>query len=162
MEIYETVGFLAIFLLCASLIQLITQNVSGKINRSIEESMEKLFQSGSKSASIVDREYENFKCIKDKKRDLTNITQIIGVFEIITFSVYSNFVVSMSESTLIDNIQTIAVAVAGWMAIKVLGNYSQWTGSVYGRATFYSFLIASGVNILLAIILGVGTSFLIF
>jgi hypothetical protein len=51
-------------------------------------------------------------------------------------------------------IKTLSLVISGWVALKIFGNFQQWSGAVFGRATFYSFLIGTFLNIGSAILIG--------
>jgi hypothetical protein len=53
-----------------------------------------------------------------------------------------------------DFLSRIAFIVLAWMGIKVIGNYGQWKRPIFGRSTFYVFLIGTTANIIVGILAG--------
>ena len=104
----------------------------------------------------LEEEIKNFELIKEKKKYLSLLTSIIGCFELVFFgcTVASLYFLDGAPETLFGKIQVFILVISGWFVIKVVGNYQQWSGAVFGRATFYVFLIGSFINILGAVAVG--------
>jgi small-conductance mechanosensitive channel len=107
--------------------------------------------------STITKEVANLKFIKIKKEKLGFITKIIGVIEIALFAFlvillikkYNN---QFSNGLIFDYVKLFG----GWIAIKTLGNYGQWSGAVLGRACFYVFLLGTLLNVFFGLLLGIG------
>jgi hypothetical protein len=109
-----------------------------------------------KESETFKREVENFNLISIKKEYVGFIPKIIGWFENILFIVLTIVILNFQYENLhLGSIQIIGGFVAGWMTLKIFGNYEQWAGPILGRAQFYIFLIGTVFNILLSILWGV-------
>lgn len=107
--------------------------------------------------SSLKKELADLKFIKIKRERLGFITIIIGIIEIIAFG-FLNFLLIHKYDTYLSYDITFGFLkfFGAWMAIKTLGNYGQWAGSVLGRACFYAFIIGTFLNILFGFLLGLG------
>jgi hypothetical protein len=102
-------------------------------------------------SKILTDEIRPFELVGEKKQELYIITKIIGYFEFFLFFTSTLILFSLQAKGL-DILQTLGVLISGWLAIKIFGSYQQWSGPVFGRATFYVFLTGSLLNILFAVI----------
>ena len=103
---------------------------------------------------------KNLMNLADVRERLCFITKLISYFEAVLIMSLSYFIF-LSDKPTVDAVMLILSAVAGWMAIKIIGNYSQWSDYAIGRSTYYVFLIGSILNILIAIIFGLALSLLV-
>ena len=139
--------------------QKLVREVIKQINKKIEISMKKVEEYATKEnfnfKNLKENEIEPFFLIKIKKEDLSFLTIIIGYLEIFIFFIFTfillqhNFILSN-----LDTIKIIGIITSGWIGLKILGNYQQWSNPVFGRALFYNFFISSLVNIAGGIIFG--------
>jgi len=139
--------------------QELVRKIIKQINKKIEISMKKVEKYATKEnlnlKNLKENEIEPFLLIKIKKEDLGFLTKIIGYLEIFIFFILTflllqhNFVLSN-----LDTIKIIGIVISGWIGLKILGNYQQWSSPVFGRALFYNFFISSLVNITGGIIFG--------
>ena len=139
--------------------QKLVREVIKQINKKIEISMKKVEEYATKEnfnfKNLKENEIEPFFLIKIKKEDLSFLTIIIGYLEIFIFFIFTfillqhNFILSN-----LDTIKIIGIITSGWIGLKILGNYQQWSNPVFGRALFYNFFISSLVNITGGIIFG--------
>lgn len=128
-----------------------------RIKKSMTRITEKEAENGNpKTIQALEEETKPFQLLELKKEDLGFITKIIGYLEISIFF-YITILLSRSNTNLLDQTRFIGVAITGWLALKIFGGYQQWSGRVFGRATFYTFLIGSFINIGGAIIIGLAT-----
>ena len=106
-----------------------------------------------KSELIGDRakeEIENLDNIKIKRGKLGRITQAIGYFEFIFFAAFVLLAILFLRESFVNMFFQLIPIAGGWIALKVFGSYQQWSGAVFGRASFYIFLLGSILNIILA------------
>lgn len=133
----------------------ILQTITQSLVRSLNNSVEKLIKShgsdekGPKNAEF-EREASSFMLFQTKKTHLRYITKIIGYFESFLFVMVTTIILFRGE-----NLGLVLTISGGWIALKIFGNYQQWSSVVLGRALFYIFLIGSLFNIILSILLGV-------
>jgi len=82
-----------------------------------------------------------------------NLAKLIGSVELLIFGSISFYGVHRPDSVS-EYVRRLLPILAGWIAIKVIGNYSQWSGHILGRATYYIFLLGTLINIGWGLILG--------
>lgn len=104
--------------------------------------------------SGIDKEADDIKMIKEKKKELGFITITVGIFEILGFGFLT--VLLLGKYIYAEVFIALFKYIGGWIAIKALGNYGQWSGAILGRACFYIFIIGTFLNIISAILLGFG------
>jgi hypothetical protein len=98
-----------------------------------------------------------------KKKYLVLLTTLVGGFEAVLFlSLTMMLLHEHSIHSLYHWISPLFLGISGWMAIKVVGGFLQWSGPIFGRAAFYSFLLASIANLAGAVLLGIGMYTFIF
>jgi hypothetical protein len=157
MEIYWIISLSIIFFLAITLIsQLVASKVVGKFSNKILETAEDLKiknLENEKYKEALDKEFSSLGDIEDKKKRLGFITIIIGVGEVIIFSLLTLFLIKNSLDFL-GGAKYFFSFLGGWLAIKTLGNYQQWAGPIFGRACFYTFFIGTFLNILFSVVLG--------
>ena len=91
------------------------------------------------------------------------IRKMIAYIELLLFGGLAFLLYKETHRVLdINNIKILLTAFAGWMAIKIFGNYAQWSGTIFGRSTYYIFLIGSVFNAFIAITIGFLLSFFFF
>jgi len=81
------------------------------------------------------------------------LAKLIGSVELLIFGSISFYGVYKPDSAS-EYARRLLPILAGWIAIKVIGNYSQWSGHILGRATYYIFLLGTLINIGWGLILG--------
>ena len=132
-------------------LQVAIQSLVHLLNNSVESFIK---SQEDKEGNIKDIEFkkeaDGFKLFQVKKIHLGYITKIIGYFESFFFIIVT--AVILFNGLGVEMLPTIA---GGWIALKIFGNFQQWSGVVLGRATFYIFLIGSLVNIILSAGLGI-------
>jgi hypothetical protein len=106
------------------------------------------------NSKVILTEQGNIRAINLKKAELFYITKIIAHFEFFIFGVATFFLLKPDEQHLQNSILSLLTIIAGWMAIKIFGNYGQWSGPILGRATYYLFLLGSFSNIGVGILFG--------
>ena len=119
----------------------------------------KIFSMVDDLKSITEAEHLKIEDLKLVRKRLRYITKIISYFETVFIMVVS--LLFFKNKGLVEAVMPILTVVAGWMAIKIIGNYSQWSDYTIGRASYYVFLIGSFLNIFIAILCGFLLSFLI-
>lgn len=158
MTTFLIIAKMFVWLLTIVGLQSITRGIMGSLNEKIAHSMKDILdfvlnenkKGGTYKIEEIEKETNSFFLIQHKKIRLGFITRIVGYFEIVLFSVFTYVLVCLSEEFL-PILNFLAVAVSGWLAIKIFGSYQQWSGAIFGRATFYVFLIGSLMNIIGAI-----------
>lgn len=108
------------------------------------------------------REFSIFKAnIKAVKRGLKIIRTTIGAFELVLFATFTVIAIeAYGLSKSFEVVKFIGISASGWIALKIFGNYQQWSGPFLGRPIFYIFLIGSILNIAGGVILGLSISLL--
>lgn len=103
------------------------------------------------------KEIETFKFLKLKKElnKLGLITVLIGLVEFCIFVPLTMVILQRYGLNIFEVVKNIGIVTSGWIALKIFGSYSQWSGAILGRSTFYIFLISSLLNIILAISIGI-------
>lgn len=86
---------------------------------------------------------------KLRNNNLQVITFAIGTIETIFFYGITFYLLHILKFSFFETLNYIFRIYAGWIAIKVIGQYQLWSGELLGRATFYIFLIGSMVNLFL-------------
>ena len=154
-----------LYVIVAGLAAVGWQEIIGKlmkwINERISRSMAEVMQHaeteketyGTDSLIRLRQEVEPFSLVSIKRRKLGFITKIIGYLEMAGFA-YLTILLLISNKNLLEISQTLGIAISSWIALKIFGSYQQWSGPVFGRATFYTFLIGSIANIAGAIMIG--------
>jgi|GEM_PF-3086078 len=130
------------------------------INRAyqhISDSGEELLRDGRitrdkfiRSADIISdmkKELATLKIIKVKKEKIGYIMKLIAHVEAIIFFSLGFCLIRRGHILSMSSASILLALIAGWMAIKIVGNYSQWSGAIFGRATYYLFLLGSFANI---------------
>jgi hypothetical protein len=135
------------------LVKWIVEKLNNKIKSAIPEIRKKRGKNFSESK--FDKEADEFGMILIKKKELHHITEIVSFIEVIVFSFLTIFLVKhfSEEKEWLGIISGLVKFSAGWLALKVFGNYKQWSGAVLGRAYFYVFFIGSIANIVFTIII---------
>ena len=100
----------------------------------------------------VGEEVEDFENIKTKRGKLGIITKVVGYFEFIFFGILVLMMTLFFRESFTEAVFQLLPIMGGWIALKVFGNYHQWSGAVFGRASFYIFLLGSVLNIGIAIL----------
>lgn len=120
------------------------------------EKSESLKQGNRYYKDLIEKEVHPFLLLREKREGLGFITRLIGWFEIVLFAGLLVLILQFPSniSSPVDVVKILGGAFAGWLAIKVVGSYGQWSGPVFGRATFYLFLIGSIANFVGAILIG--------
>lgn len=119
---------------------------------SIEQGIKELKERNSNLSDFY-QESTNLFLIKKKKEKLNFITTIIGVIEIALFGGLA-FILVQKNYSFYEIFNTLTTFAGGWIALKVIGNYQQWSGAVFGRACFYIFFMGTIFNIVIAILIG--------
>lgn len=109
-----------------------------------------------------DEEYKNFDKIQAKKQRLGIITKCVGYFEFELFSILPFLLLTHSQGGDLKSFMQLLPIAGGWIALKIFGNYEQWSGAVFGRSYFYVFLLESILNIGIALAIGWSLFNLIF
>ena len=127
------------------------KDCASKINPNIDESDIKI---------LNENEIKPFLLVQIKKGSLGFLTQIIGYLEIFIFIILT-FALLKYDPNLFNfhTMKVLGITISTWMGLKIFGNYQQWSGPVFGRALFYTFLIGSLANIAGGIILGYFTHY---
>ncbi len=117
-----------------------------------------------KKTDDVKDELDNLKILESKRQLAGFLTKMICFIEfaLIAFTTCLAFVeIFPREKRLLETFTPIMFVIAGWLAIKIFGNYQQWSGIVFGRSTYYIFLTGTVLNIVLSILIGVCISYFI-
>lgn len=148
----DALVFYVVIFVALALQPVIAWVVSG-LQRKIQDSMDDLaknFENSEMVKNFIDNERIPFSLVGLKRRSLGFITKIVGVIEfLIVF--WITVLTVRGDAGFPNGITLIAATISGWLAIKVIGSYQQWSGPIWGRATFYVFLIGSILNFALAI-----------
>lgn len=104
--------------------------------------------------SDFQKESANLFFIEDKKKHVGFITKIIGYIELVAFAGLMFLLFRLYNYNIQEVLIVSVKFIGGWLAIKTIGNYQQWSGGIFGRAYFYIFFIGSIMNIMLGIIIG--------
>lgn len=99
------------------------------------------------------QEIDNLNIFKVKREKLFFITKTVSFIEFFAFFI----AIVIFKSHHISNFEvflSISKFAGAWFAIKSVGSYGQWSGSILGRATFYTFLLGTIMNIGIAVLLG--------
>lgn len=140
-----------------SLTRMLVNRLSSKVNDSLKplakeaKKLSKLYKHKELINSFFQEKFDN-ELIRKKRRKLAGITIAIGIVENLFFIFLTLIFLQRSgfDSIFIE----IPKYVVGWIALKVFGNYQQWSGTIIGRSTFYIFLLGSIVSISLSVLLG--------
>jgi hypothetical protein len=160
--LYYFVNFVILFLIiCQESIKKIVKSLNEKIKKGIpelESALEKLKNKEidfKYTKSEFKKEKGTFYLLEEKKsiNDFHFLTKTIGWFEIFFFASTTIILLKYGKN-FIDSFQFLMITAAGWIGLKIFGNYQQWSGKFLGRSVFYIFLIGSIVNILGAIGIG--------
>ncbi|MFH0792096.1 MAG: hypothetical protein V1905_02685 [bacterium] len=137
--------------------------LNGQVEKSIPDlkiTADKMKAEGADTENF-EEEIAGIYLVRHKRKQLWIFASIIGAMETVFF-------VSATLVTLIvffpdpfEAMSTIIKFVAGWLAMKSIGSYRQWTGTVFGRIYYYIFIIGSLANTTLAITAGYIIYFLI-
>lgn len=127
--------------------------ISNKLYRSILQAGDELVELHPDGKSIS-QEIENLKIFEDKRVKLSFITKIISITEFIVFATSVIILVIHHKNDYYQVFLDVSKFLGVWLAIKTLGSYGQWSAIIFGRASFYTFLICTLINIFFAIILG--------
>ena len=149
--------YFLIIILSAYIAQKITRVVIRCLNKEIKDAIPKLKEysrNQNLTCTGLDKEVNIFYLLEDKKKEeLGFITRIIGWFEAIVFATLAIIIINNSAKNVLDIIKFLGIAASGWIALKIFGNYQQWSGAILGRSVFYIFLIGSIINILVAVVM---------
>lgn len=109
--------------------------------------------------SGLDKEYAAMVFLNAQREEINYFTRIISCIELILFGglafvLYSEDVQGSHVILSKEHILILLTAFGAWMALKVFGSYGQWSGWVFGRATYYLFLIGSIANCVVSVIIG--------
>lgn len=102
------------------------------------------------------KELETIKALEIFKKKTGRIKRIVAYIEFLGFFTVAFFLTRPGNTSALShkNVISILAIVAGWMAIKIFGNYGQWSGPIAGRATYYLFLLGSFANIGIGLLFG--------
>ena len=95
--------------------------------------------------------YENHEEIR---KNMSFLTKIISYMESVIIFTATIYIFSDLYITLEKTMHLLAI-VAGWLTIKTIGSFGQWSDKYLGRTNFYLFLIGTAMNIILSIIIGI-------
>jgi len=136
--------------------QICARFVTGSLLNKIKSTLKELVKKEELKPNSLDDDLSNLKIIEEKKKSLSFITIIIGIIEFIIFCLISIFIILKNLNNFLDMPVPFVQVLGGWLAIKTIGNYNQWSSPILGRAYFYTFFIGTMVNIIFATILGFG------
>lgn len=148
--IFKTV-LLAIF--C---IQLANRRLMDDLNKLLEKSIDDIFKADKckelhkKFLECLEATKDSFNAVKIVRQGTGLITKIIGIFENAFFATLMILALSYPQLDFKD----VVLITGGWIGLKVVGNYENWSDSVIGRSAFYIFLIGSLFNIMCSFLLG--------
>ncbi len=166
--------FYSIIILILSTIglQKLVACVVGRLNKKIKGSFKRLKKYISDSKTNIEElkisgekfkeEIGNFLLLEKKKEELGIITCIIGWLEILLFVFLTIALVKIDNILFVEKFKILSTIIMGWIALKIFGNYYQWSGTILGRSTFYIFLIGTIINILGAILIGFSVAYSFF
>lgn len=104
--------------------------------------------------SELKMESDSLNVLEDKRKKLGFITMIVSLIEFTIFTVATIFILTKFNIEYYEIFKIISLVFGGWFAIKIIGNYGQWSGIYFGRATFYTFLIGTLINVVCGVLLG--------
>lgn len=107
------------------------------------------------SSTDLDSQEEliNLKALNIVRKKTVHIMRIVAYIEFLSFFSVA-FFLTRSDKNVKANITLALTIVAGWLAIKIFGNYGQWSGPILGRVTYYLFLLGSFANISIGLLFG--------
>lgn len=128
--------------------------------REVQEIREsRLIEEIEKPLKIIKIEEEDSgseKYIEYRTRELGYITRIVGWLEIIFFAGLVYFILKYTNiSSSLDRVNSFFTIFGGWIFIKTIVNYDQWSHKRAGKAYFYISLFGTFLNILLAVAIGI-------
>ncbi|MHB0977844.1 MAG: hypothetical protein ACYC1K_00310 [Minisyncoccota bacterium] len=131
----------------------LTKKLYKKVEATIEE-IEKDNHLDPKEKKCLEDESVPFRLVKKKRKKLWPITTAVSLIELTIFSSLTVLLFCQDGLDVFQKVKIISITISGWLALKIFGNFQQWSGPVFGRANFYIFLIGSFANIGGAIVLG--------
>jgi len=140
--------------------QLFVRNLLGWFNRQVEKSTPALKEVADRikaegaNTDGFRSELASIYLVNYKRKRLWMFASIIGAFETIFFISATLISLTIFYPDPFETLVIMVKFVAGWIAMKTIGNYQQWAGAVFGRIFFYIFIIGSLINTTLAIIAG--------
>lgn len=147
----STTAVIAILFSYITLAQLaVVRPVSSWLNSRIKITSDNL------AKDCLDRKaVQDFEISERIREELGFLTIIIGTIELATFAIVTDFILLNKMPDVYETVSQIVLFFAGWMTIKTIGSWGQWSDSRFGRAVFYVFLLCTFLNITLGIALGV-------
>jgi len=164
MNIIIAIGFGLVSLVIS---QLLVRALLGYLNRCVEESLPELkeiaesVKAGGANTDAFKTEIATISLVKQKRKKLWIFASLIGAFETVFFITVTVITLAVFVSDPFIALSVLVKFVAGWIAMKTIGNYQQWAGAVFGRIYYYIFIIGSLVNATIAVIAGYAIYFLI-
>lgn len=144
-----TLTLAIVFIVFAIIWQGVVRSCMYFFNSRIEKSMDTIateLENDDYKETLIQNEIEPFKLIKFKKSQLGFISKAVGAIELFIFYALT-LTLYITEVSDVEKLQYVITIFFAWMALKIFGNYQQWSGAIFGRATFYAFLIGSILNI---------------
>ena len=127
--------------------------ISNNLYRSIVQTGDELLKLHPDNKSIS-QEVENLKIFENQRVKLSFITKIISVTEFIVFATLVIILFVHYKNNYYQVFFDVSKFLGVWLAIKTLGSYGQWSAVIFGRASFYTFLLCTLINVFFAVILG--------
>lgn len=140
----------AIIILGVLFIQLVVGYLVGRLYKSIKITAIELTEAQENQIASIHKESVDLNTIEEKRKKLGFITIIVSLIEMAFFMLLTIFFLNHYGFKFFEIVPEFSKFLVGWIAIKVIGNYGQWSGPILGRATYYTFLIGTFLNIMLA------------
>lgn len=103
----------------------------------------------------LQKELDVFELLKLSKDKHTWLNTLMGNIEFVLFALATVLILTSYNNLFrYDASSRLFIITAGWLGIKIVGNYGQWSGDIYGRATYYMFFLGSILNIGFGIMIG--------
>lgn len=140
--------------------QLFVRSFLGWLNRQVEQSVPMLKEIADRvknegaNTDAFKTEIATIQLVKQKRQKLWIFASLIGAIETFFFIVVTLITLIEFTPNPFEALSIIVKFVAGWIAMKTIGNYQQWAGAVFGRIYYYIFIVGSLLNIALAVTTG--------
>ena len=127
------------------------KKMRNNVNQAVREKIKKIPKP---EADKIKERFGSELYTEYRTRKLGYFSQIIGYSEIIFFGGLIVILIS-NEMTLIKGGDYFFKVFGGWLAVKTVSNYDQWSHIIAGKAYFYITIFGTLINIGFAVLMGV-------